>query len=33
MSQEDEKISELLTHDGRGNNGSEKITNGTHVGP
>ena len=27
MSQEAEKVSELLRHDGKGNNGSEKITN------
>ena len=26
MSQEAEKVSELLKHDGKGNNGSEKVT-------
>ena len=27
MSQEAEKVSELLEHDGKGNNGSAKVTN------
>ena len=27
MSQEAEKVSELLKHDGKGNNESEKVTN------
>ena len=29
MSQEAKKVSELLKHDGKGNNGSEKVTNTT----
>ena len=27
MSQEAEKVSELLRHDGKGNNGSKRVTN------
>ena len=33
MSQEAEKVPELLKHDGKGNNGSEKITNVTDNTP